>query len=227
MQTIIQKTREDTMYSNDVPVLIYQINYPFFTTTCSTISAQRINSYYAHTSKMTEEYCRSVLYPQAMERATSLQNNQHFYSDTLDVNFKVTYNSGCITSLYSDTYIFLGGAHGETKRTSDTWNFKTGARIQLKDIYPLNTASFYQLQKCIEQQIAERIKESPGSYFEDYSTLLQKNFNSKSFYLQPNGFVIYYQQYDIAPYISGLPEFNLLLCKPFGLHSNFNFPASI
>ena len=59
----------------------------------------------------------------------------------------------------------------------------------------------------MEEQTAERLKADPGIYFEDYRALLQDTFNADSFYIQPGRVVIYYQQYDIAPYSTGLPEF--------------------
>ncbi|MFU2363539.1 MAG: RsiV family protein, partial [Clostridiales bacterium] len=34
-----------------------------------------------------------------------------------------------------------------------------------------------------------------------------ETINFDSYYLTPKGIVIYFQQYDIAPYSSGLPEF--------------------
>lgn len=57
------------------------------------------------------------------------------------------------------------------------------------------------------EQTAERLKTDPGIYFEDYRKLLQDTFNANSFYIQPGRVVIYYQQYDIAPYSTGLPKF--------------------
>ena len=101
----------------------------------------------------------------------------------------------------------MGGAHGETKRTSDTWDFVTGNRLKLADAYSLTPASLYQLHRSIARQIAKRLRETPGSYFEDYRSLLRDTFNVNSFYLQPGSGVIYYQQYDIAPYSTGIPEF--------------------
>lgn len=208
MQTIIQKTLKDTMYYGDIPALVYNINYPFFTTTCNTSSARKINEYYEQVSKDTETYCRTVLYPLAVENVRYRQTDRPpFNSHTLDVVFKVTYNNGCITSLYRDTYTYMGGAHGETKRVSDTWNFNTGDRLQLSDIYPLTPASLSILQAMIERQITEQLTVSPGIYFDDYKSLLRNTFHSENFYLQPGRYVIYYQQYDIAPYASGLPEF--------------------
>lgn len=64
------------------------------------------------------------------------------------------------------------------------------------------------LQKQIEQQIAKRIINNPSSYFNNYVSLIKKTFNTENFYLRANQFVIYFQQYDIAPYYTGIPEFS-------------------
>lgn len=212
MQTIQDLTRKDTMYYGNIPVFIYQITYPSFTTTCSTSSAQKINDYYAQTAKRMEAYSRTVLYAQAVENARYIPSGKPpFNSYTFDSKYKVTYNEKCISSLYTETYTYMGGAHGETKRTSDTWDFRTGTRLQLNDVYPLTGATLRTMQSALEQQAASRLEENPGSYFDDYRTLLQKNFHRNSFYIQPGAVVIYYQQYDIAPYSTGLPEFYLPL----------------
>lgn len=208
MQTISDIILKDTMYYNNVPVLIYKIIYPSFTTTCSASSAQKVNDYYAQKASSAETYCRTVLFPQAAERARYIpENDVPFNSSTLDINYKITYNNQCTTSLYMDTYTYMGGAHGETNRTSDTWDFTTGTKRTLNDFYPLTGTSLLMLQSSIEQQIRERLKENPASYFEDYKTLLMKTLNLNSYYIQPGLIVIYFQQYDIAPYASGLPEF--------------------
>ena len=207
MQTVTQKTLEDTMYYGDIPVFVYKINYPSFTTTCNETAGRNINAYYANRAMDTEKYCRNILFAQAAEDKRYQQDGLPFNSYTLEVVYQITYNAGCITSLYTDTYTYMGGAHGETKRTSDTWDFVTGNRLKLADAYPLTPASLYQLQRSIARQIAKQLRETPGSYFEDYRSLLKDTFNVNSFYLQPGSGVIYYQQYDIAPYSTGIPEF--------------------
>jgi hypothetical protein len=210
MQIISQKTLKDTMYYRDIPVFSYEIQYPVFTTTCSTHAAQSVNRYYADASRKKEEYCRTVLYPQAMENAKYIPDNQPPFAAYQFLSlFTVTFNSCCITSLFQDDYTFLGGAHGTTQRTSDTWNFFTGSRLQLKDFYPSGNRFPEQLLNAIEQQIRERIKEEPSSYFDTYPALLRDTFHAESYYLKPGGTVIYYQQYDIAPYATGIPEFYL------------------
>lgn len=222
MQTIVQKALADTIYYRNIPVFIYEINYPHFSTTCSQYSAYIINEYYNYFAEMTEVYCHTVLYPQALESVRYIQDNRPFNSYTLHVNYKITYNRGCITSLYMDTFTYMGGAHGETKRVSNTWDFTTGMEIQLNHIYPITPAFLYELQKEIGTQIAEQRKASPGSYFDNYQSLLLHSFNPESFYLLPGIFVIYFQQYDIAPYSSGIPEFSF----PAGSHAVFTMSST-
>ena len=104
MQTVTQKTLEDTMYYGDIPVFIYQIHYPSFTTTCNETAGRDINAYYAKRAMDTEEYCRNILFAQAAEDKRYHQDGLLFNSYTLEAVYQITYNAGCITSLYTDTY---------------------------------------------------------------------------------------------------------------------------
>ena len=47
----------------------------------------------------------------------------------------------------------------------------------------------------------------PVSY--THLALIREHFNPQSYFLEPRSIVIYYQQYDIAPYATGIPEFRL------------------
>ena len=209
MQTITEKILNDTMLYGNIPVFTYHIAYPSFSTTCVLSAAQTANIYYMQLAENTEQYCRTVLYPQAVESARYITSNHPpFNRYTLDMNYQITYNSGCITSLYMDTYTYMGGAHQELERISDTWDFSTGKQLHLDDISALTPAALNGLQTSVERQIAERLKESPGSYFEDYPNLLRNKFNQNHFFLRPGYIVIYYQQYEIAPYATGIPEFS-------------------
>lgn len=209
MQTITKITLNGTMLYGSIPVFTYHITYPSFSTTCVLTAAQTANTYYMQLAEATEQYCRTVLYPQAVESARYIPDNHPpFNRYTLDMNYHITYNTGCITSLYMDTYTYMGGSHQELKRTSDTWDFCSGRQLHLEDVIPLTPGTQDGLQTAIEQQIAERLKESPGAYSEDYPYLLRNKFNQSQFFLRPGHIVIYYQQYDIAPYAAGIPEFS-------------------
>lgn len=216
MQNISQKVLEDTMYTHDIPVFTYKIYYPYFTTQCSQTAAQNINQYYVNHALETERHCRTVLYPQAVETAQYIVNNKPpFNPYTFQSVYDVTYNQNCTTSLYFDSYTFMGGAHGATFRNSDTWNFFSGSRMTLEDFYPYGASFTEALFINIGHQIEERLKTEPGSYFDNYEELLRKNFHPENYFLKPEGIVIYYQQYDIAPYSTGIPEF-LIPFSPSG-----------
>lgn len=99
---------------------------------------------------------------------------------------------------------FQDGAHGNTIRTSQTWNLKKGEMVPLE--YFFNNPYF---MVEILKQINSQILENPEIYFENTCNLVLETFNSKNFYLTPSGIVIYFQQYDIAPYSSGIPTFTI------------------
>ena len=184
MQTISKLTLSDTMYFQNTPALNYKIDYPQFTSTCSRRAAAAVNSFYRLRAKSLETYCRFTLYPQAV---TDLKQLQEYRDPLLGfeflVTFQVTYNSGCVVSLYMDQYEFEGGAHGSTQRTSQTWDFSTGKRMQLSDFYPHNPSYSEEIQNQIQSGIGRRLEQEPSTYFEDYPELLRTTFNAESFYL--------------------------------------------
>jgi len=57
-------------------------------------------------------------------------------------------------------------------------------------------------------QADENMQQQP-IYFEDYRNLIVQHFNPASYYLSNDGLVIYYQQYEIAPYATGIVEFTI------------------
>lgn len=208
MQKIITQTLEDTMYTNNLPIFKYKINYPSFSTTCSSSAASSINCCFTACAKRTEARCRTVLYPQAVQNARFISSTPPpFEPYVFQSDFTITYNNDCVVSLYSDAYTFLGGAHGSTQRTSDTFDFHTGCRLALSCFFPEPGARKEILFPGIEQQISKRRKEEPYTYFDEYPELLRKYFCPENFYLTQEGVVIYYQEYDVAPYVTGITEF--------------------
>ena len=213
MQTIIHHSLEHTFYSRDIPVLKYTIEFPTFLSTCSQTAAQTANAHYASVAKEKEQYCRTVLYPQAAEDARYIEDNiPPFHTYEFNIAYTVPLNYGCITSLYFDQYTFMGGAHGSTVRTSDTWNFSNGRQMQLGEFFQSDPHYADNIQHSIEQRITEHLRTEPGAFFEDYAALIRKTFKEENYYLTTDGLVLYFQEYDIAPYAAGRPQFLL----PFG-----------
>ena len=120
--------------------------------------------------------------------------------------YTVTNNSRDIISLYNDYYEFLGGAHGITIRTSYTINKEKENLLLLKDLF----IPGYNYKDVINKEIKTQIGKAPENYFDSGSEFKGINDN-QGFYIEDNNLVIYYQLYDIAPYVFGIPEFKIPL----------------
>jgi len=148
------------------------------------------------------------LLPQAIEGYKYAQKNGYpfnFYEAYMQ--YTDTFNKNCLLSFYYDNYTFTGGAHGNTVRLANTFNLIDGANLPLSAFFKKGSDYKAKLLKNISVQAHKNYTENPNIYFEDYHELIIKYFNEKSFYLTKEGLVIYYGQYDIGPYSSGIQEF--------------------
>ena len=118
----------------------------------------------------------------------------------------ITYNYQMLISLYIDEYRFTGGAHGNTIRTSQTWNLKESKMIKLAELFK-DTNYVSALIDNINEQIKNNIESGKNIYFEDYCFLTDKNFKVENYYIKDGLINIFYQQYEIAPYSSGIIVF--------------------
>lgn len=210
MQRIFDHVLEDTMKQDHTPILSYTIHYPEFTTDCNQQAAEKINRYYEQQARTLEEYCRNKLFHDAVSELEFDEKN-HFPAITYEVlvEYAVTFNQRCITSLFTDQYMFTGGAHGTTIRRGDTWDFQNGSRIPVSAFYPPGADFRSCILKVVNAQIRERLKKMPGTYFDDYEKLTDENWNARDFYVTPDGLVVFFQQYEVAPYSTGMPRFFL------------------
>ncbi len=192
------------------PILSYSVNYPEFSAPGYRASMEKMNAYYRRKAQAFLRYINGTLLKSAKaDYRNSIQNGFPIHEYEAQMNFTVTYNQNCIVSLYTDQYEYTGGAHGSTVRTSETWNIKTGTQIPLQAFFPGNPHFQTELIQQIDNQISEQISAGQNNYFDNYRELVAKYFNPAQYYLTPAGLVIYYQQYDIAPYATGLPVFTI------------------
>ncbi len=154
-------------------------------------------------------YASTTLYENAVETYQYTQEEGFpFNPFGAGLYYKVTYNQDCFLSMYRDQYEYTGGAHPNTLRYSDTWNLRTGMIVPLSSFFPAGF-NYQQLLLALILKQADKIMEEEPIFFEDYRQLIVERFNPQSYYLSPCGLVIYYQQYDIAPYSTGIVEFTI------------------
>ncbi len=119
------------------------------------------------------------------------------------VNYEYFIN-GPVLSIIMEYYSYLGGAHGSTLRESINVNADKGELLQLKDMFKDKD----NYKQYILKNINSEMSKDPEKYF---SQKLD-SFNENNFYLDKNGnLVIYFNQYDIAPYAAGIIEFKMPL----------------
>ena len=203
-------TIENTLNYKGISVLHYKIEYPKFSDPENQKSLECINDWYKKQAENQRKEFKGQYFKEATEQYEfSIKNQYPFHMYEALTVYEITYNQDCIISLYTDTYIFSGGAHGNTVRSSDTWNAACGCRYTLfgegKDTESVKKS----IMKQINEQIRGQMESGDNWYFDNYSELVAQTFNPDSFYLTPDGMVIYFQQYDIAPYSSGIPEFTV------------------
>lgn len=195
----------DELYYRDTLLLRYDIKYPQFYS--DTFPVGCINQHYVAKATAYAQHCRETLFRQAKEQyEEGLQIDAPVRVFEAVQTYTLTYNQDCTLSLYFDRYEYTGGAHGNTVRSSDTWNVEDCTRIRLNALCALPTRCreyiFGEVIRQIEAQIAQG-----EYYFDEYRKSVAMYFSPQSFYLVPEGMTVYYQLYELVPYSSGIPEF--------------------
>lgn len=210
MNEMITKTLKGNLTYKNTTILTYQIHYPQIVLSSYDIGKEIFNQYNFKKALLLEHYCKTELYVQAKELYD--YNHSHGYPIMVYeviLENTITYNKQNIVSLYTDEYQFTGGAHGSTIRKSQNWNLINGSLIPLSYFYPYDPYYMIHIIKQINQQIKEQLKENPSQYFENYCELVLQNFRLDQYFITPDSIVIFFQQYDIAPYSSGIPTFSI------------------
>jgi len=202
------KRYRHTFKYNNTDVLKLTIIYPIILIPNNQLSQSVINHQINRQISEYYMYVSNKLYELAVETyKDSLANDFPFRQFEAYMEYTITYNQNGFLSLYIDKYEYTGGAHGSTIRSSDTWELCTGAYVPLYCYFKPGTNYRELLIKEIISQADENMNTDIPPYFDNYKDLIMENFNPSSYYLTPEGMAIYYQQYEIAPYATGIVVF--------------------
>lgn len=123
---------------------------------------------------------------------------------SLDSSYEVTCNTNGILSIVSEYYSYTGGAHGSTIRSSVNIDVNNSTYFTLNDFYNAGNPD-----KAIADSIMSQINQNPDEYFGDFASVTS-NPSLLPFFINKEGQpVVYFQQYEIAPYAAGILEFPL------------------
>ncbi len=133
----------------------------------------------------------------------------------ININHNVTYNKGNILSLTLHLYSYTGGAHGSTTDESFNFDTKTGNRGVIEDFLGNNK----NYNKIILDNIKSTISKNPELYFKEAVDKLNIIPYNQKFFLTDKDLVVYFDEYEIAPYVAGSPKFYIPLSAfPKGLN---------
>lgn len=206
---VTEHTYESERLYKDQLVLKYTIKYPQFSTD-EFFQPFIIRLNYLYSTKVSLYQMTEInkLYQLAVQDFENSQaNNYPFQPYELYITYEITLNANCTLSLYFDNYQYTGGAHGITTRKSYNWDLVRGKSIELYELISHTIMFRNYIITSINNQIKADIESGNNIYFENYEELVRQYFNPSNFYLTEEGVVIYYQLYEIAPYVSGIRTF--------------------
>ncbi|WP_177505676.1 DUF3298 and DUF4163 domain-containing protein [Anaerosinus sp.] len=116
------------------------------------------------------------------------------------LTYEVHYLSNDLFSIEFTAYTFWGGAHGQTISTSFNYDLKTGEELKLTQMFDYKPSE-------INKAIFAHCEKNSIPLYNDFKGITQYPSN---FYLtSPTTPVLVFQQYDIAPYSSGIIKVEL------------------
>lgn len=162
-----------------------------------------------------------VYYPQVQDMKNQRLErfiNQHMVAKTQDLidlqvgttpstpivemlgTFEIKNNQRDVLSVSFSNYAYHAmAAHGMTYIKSLTFDLKQGIVVQLKDLFKPGSDYVSRISELIKQQIEER--EIP--LIEPFTSIKP----DQDFYIADKSLVIYFQLYDLTPYVFGFPMF--------------------
>lgn len=117
---------------------------------------------------------------------------------SFESQYTVTYNEQGRLSLYVDYHIYSGGAHGDTARIPYTFDLATGDVLSLKEV--TNNEKYVSI---INDKIKSQIKSRNLPLIAHFQTIE----GDRDYFLNRNGVVIYFTQYEYTSFAEGMPEF--------------------
>lgn len=214
MNIIEKRELKNELKYKGAVVLTYKIQYPEIVSSNYKLGKNEFNQYNKNQAFLLEKRVTNELFKEAKELYD--YNTLHGYPIMvyeIILDYNITYNEGFIISLYNDQYEFTGGAHGSTIRKSQNWDLHTARQLPLSYFYPNNPYYVIDILREINSQIKRQIETGSNQYFDNYCELVLETFKLENYYLTTSAIAIFFQQYDIAPYSSGIPVFYMLYSK--------------
>lgn len=161
-----------------------------------------VNVYYPIVTNLPHPHIEKKINADIITLLNKLLIEQGFYNENLVEMigyFEIKNNQRGILSLSLIVYSFTGGAHGLTICKSLTFDVTTGKQYTLNDLFKHNSEYI----KVLSTIIREKIEVWKVPTFEE----LKEIRSDQDFYIADHCLVIFFQVYEITPYVYNFPYF--------------------
>ncbi|RUS42823.1 stalk domain-containing protein [Cohnella sp. AR92] len=180
-------------YGDPKKKLDLEVNYPVLSGLTNKEAQQKINDYLKQEAETRAADGKKGLLEMASDTGE--------WQVQLTGNYTVSYNEQGRLSLYVDYYEYTGGAHGGTARVPYTFDLSTGNLLTLREVTKQNPNAVSIINKAINAQLmARKLDQSLLTPFDGIKA-------DRPFYLNHNGLVVFFEQYEYLPYAYGMQEF--------------------
>lgn len=166
-------------------------------------TSPKINVYYPVITQMKDAMIQRKMNSAIIHTLNEILIEQQFYNPILvemQATFEIKNNQRGILSLNLIVYSFTGGAHGMTLIKSLTFDTKTGKQYELKDLFKPGSDYVKKLSDIIRVDI----KKWDIQLLDPPFTEIRPD---QDFYIADTSLIIYFQLYEITPYVWGFPYF--------------------
>ncbi|PID24589.1 DUF3298 and DUF4163 domain-containing protein [Sporosarcina sp. P7] len=166
----------------------------------------KVDVYYPVFTQLDDPKIQQKLNQVLFKEMNNMLTDNNYYDPSL-VEMVATYeiknNQRDLFSINLIVYSFTGGAHGMTYVKSLTFDTKTGRQYKLQDMF--KPGSPY----------VQRISEYIRRHIQQWKTPVLEPFTKikpdQDFYIADTSLVVYFQLYEISPYVAGFPYFPIPL----------------
>lgn len=144
---------------------------------------------------------------------------------TISLSPKILNSDKPLATVVLNTSSYLGGAHGASAQTYFNFDLVTKKQVGLDQIIEANQkAKFEKLAHDAFKTwvIDSKLAESVNEYEQAWKFTLSDNF-----YLGKQGLILQYGEYDIGPYVVGLPRLMIPYDQLKGVLKSQYFPAEM
>ncbi|MDX1702036.1 MAG: DUF3298 and DUF4163 domain-containing protein [Melioribacteraceae bacterium] len=162
----------------------------------------KISIYYPYVFGLANTHAELLINRKIVETLNDLLLELGFYNPTLVEmigEFEIKTNERQLLSLTLTVYSFTGGAHGMTIVKALSFNVTTGKHYNLQDLFLPDSDYVKRLSSIIKP----KIKDWEIPILEEFTQISA----DQDFYLADHSLVIYFQLYEISPYVAGFPYF--------------------